>query len=107
MDDSMFHAEADAILEQLFEAVEEADEEGLVDADLQGGVLSLEMEDGKEFVINKHEGSQQIWVSSPVSGASYFHYDMRLHRWVDDDEHRLTKFIAGELHDIAHIEVDV
>lgn len=107
MDDSMFHAEADSMLEHLVNAIEEADEDGVVDAELQGGVLTITLEDGKEFVINKHLPTQQIWVSSPVSGASYFHYDMRLHRWVDDDEHRLTKFLAGELHDVAHIEIDV
>jgi frataxin len=50
------------------------DSHGL-ECELESGVLSLIMPDDKEYVINKHAPSKQIWVSSPYSGAGYFEYN--------------------------------
>jgi frataxin len=68
-DESTFHAVADRTLAQLLESIEDT-----LDADLQGGILSIELADGGQYVINKHAPNRQIWLSSPVSGASHFAY---------------------------------
>ena len=64
---------------------------------MQGGILTLALEQGGQYVINKHGPNKEIWVSSPVSGAAHFkHADGR---WTstrnpDTDLHRL---LEGEL----------
>lgn len=108
MDESNFHELADAQLETIEEALENADEEGLLDVELSEGVLTISFpeEDG-EFVINKHGPSRQIWVASPLSGASHFHYDVDVNDWVEADEERgLLEFLAAELDELTGISIE-
>lgn len=72
-DESAFHASADRTLAAVFDTVEEVLGDQL-DADLQGGILTIELDSGGQYVINKHAPNRQIWVSSPISGASHFAY---------------------------------
>ena len=74
-----FHQLADLILNDLFEYAQDlADNitiDDIVEVELHDGIVNIDFEDNKKyFVINKHEASKQIWLSSPVSGASYFEY---------------------------------
>ena len=46
-----------------------------LDVDLQGGILTIELATGGQYVINKHAPNRQIWLSSPVSGASHFGHE--------------------------------
>lgn len=71
MEDSQFEARADAALARLQEAIESAAGDA-VDAELVGGILTLELEEGGVYLINKHLPNRQIWLSSPVSGAWHF-----------------------------------
>lgn len=52
-----------------------------IDADILGDILHIYLEDGGEYVINKHRASQQIWVSSPISGAGKFSYLEDIEDW--------------------------
>lgn len=74
IDESEFQARADATLETLFDALEDAigDE---ADIDLREGVLSIVLPTGGQYVINKHAPNRQIWLSSPKSGAAHFDLD--------------------------------
>jgi len=67
-----FHIKADNYLQTLLEFFEELEESQDISVELDSGVLSLIMPDDKEYIINKHTPSRQIWVSSPYSGAGYF-----------------------------------
>jgi frataxin len=67
-----FHITADKYLHSLLEYFEEMEEKHDISVELDSGVLSLTMPDDKEYIINKHTPSRQIWVSSPYSGAGYF-----------------------------------
>jgi len=78
MEPSRFESIADALLADLAERVEAAIDS--VEVDLINGILTIETEDGRSFVINKHGPNQQIWLSSPVSGAS--HFDLRDGVWI-------------------------
>jgi frataxin len=72
-DESAFHAVADRTLAALLETIENTLGDEL-DVDLQGGILSIELASGGQYVINKHVPNRQIWLSSPASGASHFAY---------------------------------
>jgi frataxin len=92
MSDSAFESLADSLLEAL--------EEGLgnvADAELQGGVLTVEA-DGGTWVVNKHAPTKQIWLSSPKSGARHYAFDEASGLWRDTrGPGDLMTTLAGEL----------
>jgi len=92
MSDSSFESLADSLLEAL--------EEGLgtvADAELQGGVLTVEGDAGT-WVINKHAPTRQIWLSSPKSGARHYAFDQGSGLWRDTrGPGDLMTILAGEL----------
>lgn len=77
MTESAFESLADSLLATL--------EEGLGpcgDAELQGGVLTLEG-DGGTWVVNKHAATRQLWLSSPKSGARHYAFEASSGLWQD------------------------
>jgi frataxin len=77
MTDSAFENLADSLLEAL-----EAEIGDHADAELQGGVLSVEG-GGGTWVVNKHAPTAQIWLSSPRSGAHHYAFDGASGLWQD------------------------
>lgn len=77
MSDSAFETLADSLLATLEEAL--ADH---VDAELQGGILTVEGDEGT-WIVNKHAPTRQIWLSSPRSGARHYAFDAGTGCWQD------------------------
>lgn len=77
MSDSAFETLADSLLATLEEALGDH-----VDAELQGGILTVEGDAGT-WIVNKHAPTRQIWLSSPVSGARHYAFDAATGRWQD------------------------
>jgi frataxin len=92
MSDSAFESLADSLLAAL--------EEGIgthADAELQGGVLTVEGNDGT-WLINKHAPTRQVWLSSPKSGARHYAFDAASGLWKDTrGSGDLLSTLAGEL----------
>ncbi|MEO5335505.1 MAG: iron donor protein CyaY [Magnetospirillum sp. WYHS-4] len=97
LDDSTFEAKADATLNRLQDAIEEALGD-VLEADLQAGILIVDLDVGGQYVINKHRPNRQIWMSSPKSGASHFQFDTAIGAWVSTrGTARLEEMLATEL----------
>lgn len=96
LDESRFSTLADDMLERIADAVEAALGDD-IDVDFHGGILTLSLEEGGQYVLNKHAPNREIWLSSPVSGAAHFAYDDD--RWVSTREPRvdLAHLLAREL----------
>lgn len=77
MSDSTYETLADSLLATLEEAL--GDE---VDAELQGGILTVEGDEGT-WIVNKHAPTRQIWLSSPRSGARHYAFDAASGQWRD------------------------
>ena len=77
MSDSAFETLADSLLATLEEALGDH-----VDAELQGGILTVDGEDGT-WIVNKHAPTRQVWLSSPRSGARHYAFDAGTGRWQD------------------------
>jgi frataxin len=45
------------------------------EAELHGEILTMTRDDGKQFVLNLHNVTRQLWYSSPLSGAWHFAWD--------------------------------
>ena len=69
--ESAFHPLADEALNEIALALETKLDDR-IDVELQEGVLTVDMEDGGRYLINKHAPNRQIWLSSPKSGAWHF-----------------------------------
>lgn len=92
MADTSFESLADSLLAALEEGIGDH-----TDAELQGGVLTVEGEGGV-WLVNKHAPTRQIWLSSPKSGARHYAFDSASGQWRDtrgDDD--LLKTLSAEL----------
>ena len=92
-----FETMAEKTIESLFEAImrELGD---TAEVDLEGGILNVELEDGRVFIINKHSPNRQIWLSSPLSGAHHFSFDEDAGVWASTrDSGQLLSLLEGEL----------
>ena len=107
MDETYFHERADAFLENLLEAIEIADKDHQVSADFNNGILSIECETGGEYVLNKHATTAQIWLSSPLSGASRFDYNNDNGEWHKGDQITLKDVMSQELAKLVNINVEL
>lgn len=78
VDESRFVSIAAKLLSKIAEAVDDA---GL-DAELNGNVLVIELEDERQFIVNSNAPLRQIWLASPVSGASHYESKDDGNSWV-------------------------
>jgi frataxin len=99
MDLSRFSALADETIETIADTVDEAVGDK-VDADLQGGILTMTLPDGAQYVLNKNGPMRQLWLASPVSGAWHFEREEG-GGWVSTREPKraLTQILTQELGD--------
>ncbi len=107
LEESEFHEIADAFLEKIADAIEVQDEEMLVDADLNQGVLTLELDSGQQYVISKHLPSLQVWLSSPISGGLHYDFNMEEEIWeLAKDGTRLDELLMQELFQLLETKFD-
>ena len=73
LDEAEFHKAADLVLNHLGDVID--DQLGdRIDVEMQSGILTLDLEKGGQYVINKHGPNKEIWLSSPISGAAHFKF---------------------------------
>jgi len=72
-DPTRFHHIADATLTHILDRVDELAGD-VVDADIQAEILTIILEDRRQFIVNKNAHLSQIWLSSPISGAWHFEH---------------------------------
>lgn len=71
------------------------------DVEFSDGILTITLPDRRQYVVNRHLGNRQIWLSSPLSGAARFgataqgwvstrQPDVLLHRLLEDEVRTLT-----------------
>lgn len=95
--ESEFERSASLYLERLFETLEEQDEAGMLEIDLETGALTIKLGNGKTFLISKHGPSQQMWLSSPISGGLHFMATDDGRDWKLKDGRRLSIVLSEEL----------
>lgn len=81
MDETEFARMADVALRELAQALETALDADDPDIELAGGILTLVLADKRKFILNRHAPTRQIWLSSPVSGASHYAFDGATQSW--------------------------
>lgn len=71
LSDSEFLNQSKKTISVIFDFVEEnfAD---FCEADFDGEILTITLNDDRIYLINAHKPTKQIWLSSPLSGAHHF-----------------------------------
>jgi len=77
MTESEFHAAVEAVLARIEAAVEPID---ALDADLEGGVLTITCADESRIIVNRQTPNREIWVAARSGG---FHFAFRDGAWRD------------------------
>lgn len=67
-----------------------------LEADLAADVLTLEFDDGQQFIVNSHRAARQIWVSANRS-AWHFDFDQAAGTWTDTRGGRELRALLAEL----------
>lgn len=98
MDENSYNNLADTYLSFLSEQLSKHEESLEMEVDYQDGVLYITFDNGKQYVINRHRPSKQIWLSSPFSGADYFSYNDTIKQWVNKQNTSLNIILDQELH---------
>src|SRR5437899_3237826 len=70
-----FHQRGDAILSAVEDALDDTD----IDAELNGGILTLAFGDGSRVIVNRQTPNREIWVAAK-SGGFHFRFDGELWR---------------------------
>jgi frataxin len=101
MDEPEFERAAGKVLNGLMAQIEDQAED--LEVDLQGGILTIELPSGGQYLLNKHAPNREIWLSSPKSGAWHFRHDPEAGwvstRVVDDARPQLHRLLSDELAD--------
>lgn len=108
LDQTHFHAYADATLLHLHDQLEQAFDDGDLedlDYDEGAGILSIVTPDGHTFIASKHAPSGQLWLASPISGGLHFDFDDDTRRWVLDDGRTINGVLADNLRETAGLQV--
>lgn len=95
-DDAAFHAQANETISRLAEIIDD-DLGDDIDVEIQNDILTLELADGGQYIVNKNAPFHQIWLSSPKSGAWHFDWVGGAWRASKGDKPALLELLAGEL----------
>ena len=104
MDETQFSALADQTLGMMMDTLDESIGD-VAEVELQGGILTISLDDGRQYVVNKHAPNKQIWLSSPVSGAAHFDFAEGAWRSTRSGD-ALHGLLAAELTDITGVDID-
>ncbi|MEB3703130.1 Iron donor protein CyaY [Candidatus Bealeia paramacronuclearis] len=64
--------------------------------------ITIELSDQRQFLINIHPISKQIWLSSPLSGAHHYAYNGETQDWMDTRvDLSLLSQLKSELEEVA------
>ncbi len=97
-----FDSLAEKTILQIYDDIENSDVKHSLEVDYAEGVLKIESNQG-QYVLNKNSSVQEIWLSSPLSGASHFRYIQQ--KWINTHGNDLLAILKQELLSINDIEV--
>lgn len=101
LESKTFEIHSEKTLQDLMAQIDDALGD-LMDVDLEGGILMIELAGGGQYVINKQAPNREIWMSSPLSGARHFYFDEQKNAWIDTrDGAELYVLLSAEMSQAA------
>ena len=103
MDERAFESLVARILADFADRLDQALDDA-AEVEFRGGILTVSCADGRQFVVNKHAPTREIWLSSPISGA--VHFARRGEEWVSTrGPDRLADRLAQDISAATGVEV--
>jgi len=96
VNETEFNQVADGVLNHLADVIDDVLGDR-IDVELHAGILTMDLENGGQYVINKHGPNKEIWLSSPVSGAAHFKQIDGVWTSTRDSERELMGVLSKEL----------
>jgi frataxin len=97
MQEIEFNNLAQIELSKLYELLVQSSKYSDLDTELTDGIIYITLPNDKQYVINRHGPSKQIWLSSPVSGAGYYSYDLQQNKFTNKENQALIDKILIEI----------
>jgi frataxin len=97
MQEIEFNNLAQIELSKLYELLVRPSKYNDLDIELTDNIIYITLPTDRQYVINKHYPSRQIWLSSPVSGASYYNYDLGQNKFINKNQETLIEKILIEI----------
>ena len=97
MQEIEFNNLAQIELSKLYELLVGTSKYSDLDTELTDGIVYITLPTDRQYVINKPYPSKQIWLSSPISGASYYSYDLLQDKFINKDNQALIEKILIEI----------
>lgn len=70
----------------------------LEDVEEQAGMVTLILDSGQQYLLNQHNPTQQLWLSSPKTGGWHFVWNEAQGQWLDTKkQHPLIELLHEEL----------
>tara|TARA_X000000950_G_C13629628_1_gene542928 strand:+ start:44 stop:361 length:318 start_codon:yes stop_codon:yes gene_type:complete len=95
---------ANHTLSDLFDLLSEKNND--LEIDFIDKNITIEIDDGKTFIVSIHDPTKQIWLSSPLSGAHHFTLSNSndLRSWIStrDNEINLFKILQEEIDEVIN-----
>ncbi len=107
MQENDFQKLAQKTLDGIADSLDELDESGAIELEYSNGIITITTNSNKQFIINKHAPSGQIWVSSPLSGGLHFSYNQSSGKWLLGDGRELKSILETELGNSAGVKVSL
>ncbi len=83
MNESEFHQRVDAMLLAIEEAIDESGAD--IDYENAAGILTLELENGSQLIINRQTPLKQLWLAVR-SGGYHFDWSDEAEGWLRDSD---------------------
>lgn len=73
LSEAEFQSRAEAVIRELEQAYSELADERDIDVKVEGGVLSIDFEEGEpgRFIVSPNSSARQVWVSARVSSFKF------------------------------------
>ena len=83
MNESEFHQQVDAMLLAIEEAIDDSEAE--IDYENAAGILTLELDNGSQIIINRQTPVKQLWLAAR-NGGFHFDWNGEADGWVRDSD---------------------
>lgn len=94
-----FISMVDSTLNKIYDEIDKKEYAFIDNISLEEGVLTINLKEGKTYVINIQKQNKQIWLSSPFSGPRRFEFNEVNNKWIDihNSNTSLLSLISNEI----------
>lgn len=79
-------------LDKIYDSIDKKEYSIIDNMNLVDNVLTINIKGQKTYVLNIQKPTRQLWLSSPFSGPKRFEYDMKMCKWYDIHNKKISLY---------------